>query len=181
MLIAITGTPGTGKTSVSKILEKKGYRVIDLNKAALEKSFITGKDKKRDSNIVDIDKLNKYFNEFRSEGIVFIDSHLSHLISKLDKVIILRCNPKKLKENLGKKNWKEEKVKENIEAEILDVILSEVVTLHNVQDIYEIDTSTYDVDEVAEIIINFIKNDFKNIKNYKIGNIDWSEEILKDF
>ena len=181
MLIAITGTPGTGKTSVSKILEKKGYKVLDLNKLALEKEFITGKDEKRDSNIVDLDRLEKYFNDIKTERLVFIDSHLSHLISNVDKVIILRCNPRKLKTNLDKKNWKEDKIKENIEAEILDVILSEAVTFHNIEDICEIDTSDLDIEDVAEIIIIFTKNNFKNIKNYKIGNIDWSEEILKDF
>ena len=42
MIIAITGTPGTGKTSISKKLLKKGYEVIDLNKEALEKTTETG-------------------------------------------------------------------------------------------------------------------------------------------
>ncbi len=181
MLIAITGTPGTGKTSASKILEKKDYKVIDLNKLALENQFINGKDKKRNSNIVDIDKLNNYFDEFKSEAVVFIDSHLSHFISKADKVIILRCIPKKLKKNLEKKNWKDEKIKENIEAEILDVILSEATEIHDSSNIYEIDTSEKKVSEVADIIIELTEKDFKNIKNYNIGKIDWSEEILKDF
>jgi len=73
MIIALTGTPGTGKTSVSKILQKKGFEVIDLNKVASEKNFLIGRDKKRDSNIVDIKKLNLYINKsYTSKNIVFI-------------------------------------------------------------------------------------------------------------
>ena len=44
MIVALTGTPGIGKTSVSKILEKNFY-VIDLNKIATDKNFIIGIDK----------------------------------------------------------------------------------------------------------------------------------------
>jgi len=180
MLIAITGTPGTGKTSVSKILEKKGYNVLDLNDISKKQGFVIGKDEERNSLIIDTDKLNKYFDNYITEKIVFIDSHLSHLISNVDKVILLRCHPNKLKKNLDKKNWPEKKIKENIDSEILDIILSETAEIHNIDTIFEIDTSNLTVDEVAKIILKLIENDFKNIKNYKIGKIDWSEEILKD-
>ena len=61
MKIALTGTPGTGKTSVSKVLEKRKLKVIDLNKLAIEKDFIIGYDKKRDSKIIDINRLNNFF------------------------------------------------------------------------------------------------------------------------
>ena len=40
MIIALTGTPGTGKTSISKILEKNSYKVVDLNKLVYEKDFL---------------------------------------------------------------------------------------------------------------------------------------------
>ncbi len=181
MLIAITGTPGTGKTSVSKIIEKKGYKVLNLDLIIKKQDLIVGKDEERNSNIVDIDKLNEYFEIYESDEIVFIDSHLSHLITKVDKVIILRCDPKKLKKNLGKKNWPDKKIKENIESEILDIILSETVEIHNDSDIFEIDISNLSINEVSNIIIEIAGKNFKNIKKYKIGKIDWSDNILKDF
>ncbi|MCK5636466.1 MAG: dephospho-CoA kinase, partial [Thermoplasmatales archaeon] len=49
MIIAITGTPGTGKTSISEVLQKNKFEVVDLNKVACEKDFLIGKDEKRDS------------------------------------------------------------------------------------------------------------------------------------
>ncbi len=181
MLIAITGTPGTGKTSVTKILEKNGFSVIYLNELVIEKSFILGKDEKRNSNIVDIEKTDEYFKKHKTNDLVFIDGHLSHLFSNVDKVIILRCHPNKLEENLNIKNWKKEKINENIESEILDIILTEAVDIHKKENIFEIDTTDLSINGIYNAIYNILKNNFKDIKKYKIGKIDWSEEILNRF
>lgn len=182
MIVAITGTPGTGKSSVSTVLKEKGYDVIDLNKVATEKDFVIGIDEKRNSKIVDTDKLNKYIKEnYTKKDIVFVESHLSHLLKSVDKVIVLRCHPNKLKKRLIKKGWKTEKIKENIEAEILDIILCEAIDIHPKKNIFEIDTTDKSVDDVVSSVVEIFKNKFKQMKKYNIGYIDWSEEVLKDF
>ena len=182
MLIAITGTPGIGKTSVSKILRKNGYEVVDLNKLATDQDFIISEDKKRNSKIVDIDKLDKFLKgNFCKQNLVFIEGHLSHLLKSIDKVILLRCHPKELKKRLKAKKWNKAKIKENIESEILDIILCESSDLHKSQNIFEIDTTKLSKSIVASCILEIITKDFKNIKKYNMGQIDWSEEIFKDF
>jgi adenylate kinase len=182
MIIALTGTPGTGKTSISKILYKKGFEIVDLNKVACEKDFLFGKDEKRKSNIVDIDKFDNYVKETcTGKDIVVIEGHLSHLLKSAEKVFVLRCHPKKLRENLSKKGWNERKIKENIEAEILDIILCETIEIHKKDNIFEIDVTAKSLDEVASLIMEIINNNYKHFKKYNIGSVDWSEEILKDF
>jgi adenylate kinase len=182
MIIAITGTPGTGKTSVAEQIRDKDFEVIDLNLVAKQEGFVLGVDRKRKSNIVDIKKLDKHVLEnYSDRDIVFIEGHLSHLLKNVNKVIILRCHPKKLKENLIKKGWSIEKINENVESEILDIIFCEAVDLHPVGNIFEIDVTKKSVKNVSDIISYMIKCEFKNMKKYKIGDIDWSEEILKDF
>jgi adenylate kinase len=182
MIIAITGTPGTGKTSVAKKLIGKGYAVLDLNKIACENDFLIGRDKKRKSNIVDINKLNLFIEKNCSDlDLVFVEGHLSHLLKCVDKVVVLRLHPTQLKKHLEKKKWNEEKIKENLEAEILDVILCESVGIHSDDNIIELDVTDKSVDEIVLIIIDLLEDGFKNMQKYKIGNIDWSEEILKDF
>ena len=182
MIIALTGTPGIGKTSVANILKEKGFLVVDITKIAIEKGFLIGNDEKRDSKIVDVDILNKYVEEnYKDEEIVFIDGHLSHLLNCVDKVIILRCHPDKLRIRLSNKGWKEEKIKENLEAEILDVILCEAADTHLKNNIFEINTTKKSIEYVMSSVLEIVENKFKNMKKYNIGNIDWSEEILKDF
>lgn len=182
MIIALTGTPGTGKTSVSEILQRKGFEIIDFNKVACEKNFLIGKDEKRDSNIIDIDRFNSYVKlNYTGKDIIFIEGHLAHLLKSVNKVFVLRRHPKELRKNLSNKGWNKQKIKENVEAEILDIILCEALDIHPKSNIFEINTSSKSLDDVASSILEIINYKFKNIKKYKIGKIDWSEEILKDF
>ena len=181
MIVALTGTPGTGKTSISKILQENGFEVVDLNKVACEKNFLIGKDEKRDSNIVDIERFDEFVKKNYSGRDIIIEGHLSHLLKSVDKVIILRCHPDELRKNLSMKGWNERKIKENLEAEILDIILCEAAEIHAKKNIFEINVTGKPIDAVAYSIIEIISNKFKNKKKYNIGKIDWSEEILKDF
>lgn len=182
MLIALTGTPGTGKTSISNILHENGFEIVDINKVAACEDFFIGNDEKRNSKIVDVDKLNGHIKEnYGVKDIVLIEGHLSHLLKSVDKVIVLRCHPGELRKRLSQKGWKKEKIKENIEAEILDIILCETVDSHSEKNVIEIDTTNMDISNVATLIIEIIKNKFEHMKKYNIGHIDWSEEILKDF
>lgn len=180
MNIALTGTPGTGKTSVAEKLENKKYSVINLNDLSSEKNFFKGYDKKRDSKIIDIKKLNNYIKKNISTDIICIlDSHISHLVKSVDKVFLLRCHPEELRLRLKKKQWKKTKIDENIEAEILDIILCETLEVHKKDNVFEIDTTKKNLEEVAEIVDSLIKNDFKQDSIYIPGKIDWSEELLK--
>ena len=150
MLIGLTGTPGSGKTTSSDILIGRGYDIKDLNQIAKEHQCVVDYDKERDSREIDTEKLNRAFlREFSGKNCI-IEGHLSHLLS-VDMVIILRCDPLILKKRLEDKGWSQSKVKENVEAEILDVI--KIEAHEEGHEIYEID--------------NIIKG------NYKGPKIDW--------
>jgi adenylate kinase len=181
MIVAITGTPGTGKTTVASILKKKGFTVVDLKKVAFDNNFVLGVDKNRNSKIVDIEKLNVYIKRnFSSDELVFVEGHISHLLKCADKIIILRLHPLRLREILFDRNWKKDKVSENVQAEALDVILCEAVDIHSEKNCFEIDGTKLSIQDIVLCILEIIENKFKNIKKYKIGEIDWSEELLKD-
>ena len=181
MFIGLTGTPGTGKSSVAQHLRKKGFYIVDLNALALDNNCIAGFDQTRQTKIIDIDKLNHHItNNYQSKNTVFFEGHFAHLLPCIEKVIILRCHPQELKRRLTKKGWNQKKITENVEAEILDIILCEAVELYQENDIFEIDTTKKSTTAVLTSIIEIIENVFHPLKKYKIGNIDWSEEILKN-
>ena len=179
MNISLTGTPGTGKTSISRFLSQHDIKILDLKKLIFKENLISAFDKKRNTNIIDINKINKYFeNNIYRNGLLIIEGHLSHLLKCIDKVILLRCNPKELKIRLLKRRWNKNKIKENIESEILDIILCECLKLQSKKNIFEIDTTKMSVESLGNIILKIIENNFKQEKIYKIGQIDWSEEIF---
>jgi len=181
MRVALSGTPGTGKTSVATALEKQGYSIVHIHALAKEKHCITGMDTKRHSALIDIDKLNTVIQKnYQTDSLVFFEGHVSHLLTTMDKVVILRCHPTQLQKRLLKKKWGKQKIKENVDAEILDVILCEAAELHPARNIFEIDTTGKTIEEVTEVIKNIVENNFRPATPYTLGQIDWSEEILKD-
>ncbi len=63
--ICVSGTPGTGKTTLSKKLANKcDLYYLDVNKFVSQKRLYEGYDKKRKSKIVDIKKLNRGLLQF---------------------------------------------------------------------------------------------------------------------
>lgn len=181
MFIALTGTPGTGKTTVAALLQKQEYNVLSINDIAKEQGFIVGKDEQRDTQLVDMGAVNDFITKnYASDSIVIIEGHSAHLLECVKKVIILRCHPDKLRIRLGQKNWSDQKIHENVEAEALDVILSESVENFKSKDCFEIDTTDKSAQDVRDCIQEIIDNDFTSINTYTIGQIDWLEEYLNN-
>lgn len=168
MLIALTGTPGVGKSTVAKILERRGYRVFSVNELAEKFGCILGEEE--GSKVVDVDKLAKEVRKVEKD-LTIIEGHLSHLL-KPDLAIVLRCNPIELKKRLEERGWSTEKILENVEAEIVDVILIEA--MENVKEVYEVDTTNLSPEEVADIVEEILKG---GGSKFKPGKIDWISEV----
>ncbi|MFH1977975.1 MAG: adenylate kinase family protein [Candidatus Aenigmatarchaeota archaeon] len=127
MILAVSGTPTTGKTAVCRLLSKKiDWKLIELNELAKQKKYYCGFDEKRNCEIVDVDKLQKEISKI--EGNLIIESHFAHEIFN-DLTIILRTNPKELRERMTERGWEGKKIEENILAEIMEVCLSEAMEL----------------------------------------------------
>lgn len=144
VIIALTGTPGTGKTSVGRELARKGWLHLELNKLIGKEKLYSSWDKKRKTWIVDEGKIKKFvenfFNKNKEKNIV-IDSHISHILPAkiFFAVFVLRCEPKILAARLKRKKWSKEKIRENVEAEIIGLIEWEARRKH--EKIFMIDTA----------------------------------------
>ncbi|MFH1101210.1 MAG: adenylate kinase family protein [Methanobacteriota archaeon] len=179
MRIALSGTPGTGKTTVTHLLQKEGYVVIELQKLAEEHGFFNGMDPVRQSKLLDMSAVDRYIKkQVPMDPLIFLEGLAAHLLTNIEKVVLLRCHPQVLKQRLQQKGWSPKKIQENIEAEVLDIILCETIQIHVEQNIFEIDTTSKTGKETVNAIQDLIRSNFKANKKYKIGQIDWSEEIL---
>jgi len=164
MYVAITGTPGTGKTAAATIL---GRSVVSVRELAIEKGACSGPENDLE---VDVKALSSELPG--SEDLQMIEGHLAHWLP-VSICIVLRCSPQTLGRRLKDRDYPEEKTRENMEAEAVDVILVEA--LENCEKVFEIDTTELDPEEVAGAIENVIngKGD-----EYLPGNVDWSQVVL---
>lgn len=175
-LIAITGTPGTGKTSVSEELRSRGYRVLDVNNHLKENGLLDKKDVLRDTYEVDMDLLNDSLVNVRSSGdTVFIDSHLSHCLD-CHMIVVLRCDPMVLAERLRSRGYSDSKIAENVQAELLDVILCEAADSDI--PVYEVDCTSGSASDTADILVGIING---RDNDHLPGKVDWTGEMEKWF
>jgi adenylate kinase len=169
-------------------LRNDGYEVLDINEIVLTENFVTAYDDTRKTSEVDLEALNKYMDERITSGDpvileghlahdpVILEGHLAHLLSIIDQVIVLRCHPDELQRRLNDKGWSEAKIRENLEAEVVDSITIECLNTYDRDKIFEIDTTKDSPEKTMEKILDIISG---RVEGYAPGRIDWSEEILK--
>ncbi len=169
MRIALTGTPGTGKTTISAALrERYSVNTIDVNGTVRTHQYIDSYDTRRDCLVANLGVLRAH--HFQENSV--LEGHLSHHL-KVDRVIVLRTDPQTLRKRLLQRGYSSEKVEENVEAEILDVVLVEAVSLHGDR-VYELD-STGELNEVVQCVWEIIKGD--HLQRFAPGRVDWTDQL----
>jgi adenylate kinase len=170
VLIAITGTPGTGKSSACEILGTRGYVVLDLDAIARREGYIIGRDEARGSDEVDVEALREGLRI--PAKVAFLKSHYSHRMD-VNLAIVLRCRPSVLRARLEARGWPPEKVRENVEAEAIDLILQEAVA--RLPFVFEVDTTNSSASDTTEAILAILQG---KTKGHEPGSVDWASEVL---
>jgi len=167
MKIALTGTPGTGKTTIGKVLRYRyGLNVVDLNELIRVHHYWATWDENRDCLVVDVEALKEH--PFSEDSV--LEGHLSHNLP-VDRVIVVRTNPVALHRRLQEKAFSDKKINENVEAEILDVILIEAVARHG-NTVYEIDSSSSTPSESAQAVWEIVQG--HRLERFAAGQCDWT-------
>lgn len=170
MRIVITGSPGTGKTVISKLLAKRmKLKLVDIKKVVQKNKLAEGPEHE-----VDIDKLSKAMEFLEEKKDFVVEGHLACEIGiHADFVFILRTDPEILKQRLAKRKYSKEKLNENIMAEILDYCTQRTERVYTIAPL-ELDTSKRTAEECVEIIMGAIKNNKK-----KLDSVDYSEALSR--
>jgi adenylate kinase len=194
MLVSITGTPGVGKTTVSKMLEGEGWNRIDLKDLIVQEGWSDETDKITGELIVDVEILKENLDEkgFPDYVDTVIDGHLSYL-APADICIVLRLDPRELAERLDRRDYSPEKVRENLESEAVSVLLVEASEMEmdrlgkkewtelekGVGILFEIDTTGKTpvsvFDTIMHIIVGYRGKRLNELVEYRPGKVDWLE------
>lgn len=188
IFIIISGTPGCGKTSVANELIKLiDGKIISLNELVISSDLSFEFDEERKTYIVDFQTflplILQKINEIKLEKpqFIIIESHFSDIIPDkfIDYIFILRCDPVELRKRLKKRNYDLNKIKENVQAEILGNCANYFVNKHLKKPLLEIDTTNLTIDLVAKTMKNIL---FKEIDEsiFKIGGVDWLEKLFQE-
>lgn len=174
-IIFISGTPCTGKTTISeKLSEKLNWELVKINDLAISNNLVLGIDEDKGYKIIDVDALNDLLLKIISEHEnLIVEGHLSHLCSGADKLIVLRCRPEILKERLALRNYSSSKINENLEAEAMGVCSAESLDIYD-NNVYELDVSDLAIGEAVSILMDVINGQ----KDLSFGEIDFMDWLL---
>ncbi len=174
MRLALTGTPGTGKSAVGRALARQGVTVVPVSEAARRLGAVAGFDRRRRTAEVDVRKLSGALDrELRgTRADVVLEGHLAHHL-EVDRAVVLRCRPPVLARRLRRRRWADAKVKENVCAEALGVIVSEAVESLGARAVFEIPTSGVPAARTAAAVRRVMARDEPGLR---AGHIDYLEE-----
>ncbi|WP_048203948.1 adenylate kinase family protein [Methanobrevibacter smithii] len=177
-VIFISGTPCVGKTTLASELSKRlGANLVRVNELAISNDLVLGIDNKKGYKIIDIPELDVVLGEIidnlDSDKLLIVEGHLSHLCNGADKVIILRVHPSILEERLAGRKYSDSKIRENLEAEALDVCGAEAYDAYG-EDVCEIDVSDLSIDEAINLVVDVIFDK----KDFPFGVIDFMDWLI---
>ncbi|RLG78125.1 MAG: adenine methyltransferase [Thermoprotei archaeon] len=173
MIIGISGTPSTGKSTVARLLaEKLKALYINLSDLVVRKKLYVEYDEARQSYVIDESRVRDYLANISRGDLVIVDSHYAEIAPKelVKKVFVLRLHPLILMERLIKRGWPLRKVAENVEAELLGVCTRNAVDELGPELVVEIDVTNKRPEDVVEEILKLLKNGKRPQENW----IDWT-------
>jgi adenylate kinase len=160
---ALTGTPGTGKSTVARLLGAS-WRTMEV--AELAQRLGTGR-RGEGGWVVDLDATARGWRSGRVPHVDVVVGHLAHLLPLRD-VIVLRCHPRELARRLARyRPGSERDRRANLVAEATDVVLVEAVGLR--RRIWEVDTTGRSPASVAREVVRRLRA--RGPPSY--GRVDW--------
>lgn len=182
-VILITGTPGVGKTTVANLLTTKlDGLYVNLTDLALEKKLILGRDRKRKTIIVDEGRMKRRIRKVvrESEKVnVIVDGHYAASVvpkELVSYVFVLRRDPVELQRMMMNCGFSEQKMRENLASEILDVCLVEALNVRGKAKTCELNVTR----KSARKILNEILKVLQGKSSCQVGIVDWLGKLEKE-
>ncbi len=176
MRIGITGTPGVGKSTVARRLANRlGFSVTSLDDIVIRRGAYLEYDVERDSYVVDEEAVEKILNEVVLDNGVYEGLSVVYTTNPdlFDIVFVLRCDPYTLEERLRAKGFKEAKIKENVSAEILDIVYADALRIYGASKVKQVDNSR-GLDETVDKMLAKLEDD-----RAVCDSVDWLTLVME--
>lgn len=158
------------------LAERMGGIHVDLSELAERRGIITGYDESRETSIVDLERMENELASFLEggEGPLILDGHFASEVVPprvVTLAFVLRRAPWILMGELAARGFSKEKVRENVEAELLDVCLVDAVDNLGLERVCEVDTTGKTPGEVLDDVVSIIRGE----RPCRRGLVDWLE------
>ena len=170
--ILITGTPGTGKSTLaSAVASSCDFKNIPISSIVKGQQINSGWDEEFDCYIIDEDaedKILDYLEPIMADGGVIIEHHSVDWFPErwFDLVIVLRTDNTILYDRLAKRDYSQHKITENVECEIMQVILEEARASYAPEIVVELQNDNQDqLEENLDRIVTWVENWYKDHNN----------------
>jgi adenylate kinase len=162
-VIIIAGVPGVGKSTVADAsAERLKCSVIGVSELAMKEGTLLGRDVERETEVVDLPRLTLKVTEAvnATEGPIIVEGHYAYDVVPSDLVshaLVLRRAPWVLKDELRERGYSGEKVRENVEAELLDVPLIEAIEALGSDKVCEVDTTNRTPEKTVDMVLGIVE------------------------
>lgn len=162
--VALTGTPGTGKTTVARMISEE-RSVVEVGELARQFGAALGGP---EAVVVDLERLADSFRHHPTRvSAQVVVGHLAHLLPIRD-VVVLRCHPVELGRRLvSSHRGNLRSRRENMLAEAVSVVTAEAAARR--RNIFEVDTTRIPPSRVAQKVAAWIAG----ARRPSWGAVDW--------
>jgi len=175
-VILVLGVAGVGKTVFGKALASLlGLKFIDMPELVERRKLYSGYDVESKAYLVDLRKLSAAAgSELRGGGVLASVYAFKPRGVRVSWAIILRVRPTRLLEILRSRGYPDEKIRENVSAELIDQPLVEAIQKFGRRKIVQLDATDVDLKSLARRAAEAIKSrTFRQLDR----KIDWIGEL----
>lgn len=160
--ILITGTPGTGKSTMCQSLAAQAptMRHVELGALVKDRQMHQGWDEEYETYILDEERILDELEEMQEPGGLIVDFHGAELFPErwFDLVLVLRAENSILYPRLQSRCYSEKKLTENMEAEIMQVVLDEARESYKEEIVIELRSDTVeDIESNVQRVLQWMQ------------------------
>lgn len=149
--VAVSGTPGTGKSTICKMaiekLDSSQFEYVNVGELCTQQGLLSNRDEQRDSWVVDEDAMVDAIEELirQKPDIHFLlDYHGCEFWPEkwIAGVFVVRTDNTILFERLEARQYAQSKIEENVQCEIFGSLLEEAMEAYNPKIVFQLQNDT---------------------------------------